>query len=136
MVDTWKTQFVELAEHYSCIHVFENKGEIMGCSQPHPHGQIWAHNHRSTEIDLEDERQREYYQTHHRPLLADYIDRELSEKQRIIVDNEHWLAVVPYWAKWPFETLLVCKDDVQTFAQLNSALRRPLIFLLLEILRR
>ncbi|MEQ3658983.1 MAG: UDP-glucose--hexose-1-phosphate uridylyltransferase [Glaciecola sp.] len=126
VVDTWKNQFDELAEHYSCIHIFENKGEIMGCSQPHPHGQIWAHNHRSTEIQAEDKRQLEYFQTHGRSLLADYIDRELSEEQRIIVDNEHWLAVVPYWAKWPFETLLLCKDDVKTFSQLNAEQRHSL----------
>ena len=126
VVDTWKSQFDELAEHYTCIHIFENKGEIMGCSQPHPHGQIWAHNHRSTEIQTEDERQLDYFQTHGRPLLADYIERELSTGQRIIVDNEYWLAVVPFWAKWPFETLLLCKDDVQTFSQLNVEQRHSL----------
>jgi UDPglucose--hexose-1-phosphate uridylyltransferase len=126
VVDTWKTQFVELATKYSCIHIFENKGEIMGCSQPHPHGQIWAHNHRSTEIQAEDGRQLDYFKTHGRPLLADYIDREISEAHRIVVNNAHWLIVVPYWAKWPFETLLLCKDEVQTFAQLDAGQRHSL----------
>ena len=121
VVTTWKSQFIDLSRSYSCIHIFENKGEVMGCSQPHPHGQIWAHNHRSSEIQAEDARQLYYFQKHQRSLLDAYIEKEQKEKQRTIIENAHWLVVVPYWAKWPFETLLICKDDVQTMAQLNEA---------------
>ncbi|MBF7074213.1 UDP-glucose--hexose-1-phosphate uridylyltransferase [Glaciecola sp. MH2013] len=120
IVETWQTQFTELAKEYSCIHIFENKGEIMGCSQPHPHGQIWAHNHRSTEIQREDEQQLAYYQKHKSPMLADYVSKEQSQKQRIVVENKDWIVVVPFWAKWPFETLLIAKNDIQTIDQLSE----------------
>jgi len=119
VVSAWKRQFIDLSQHYSCIHIFENKGEVMGCSQPHPHGQVWAHNHRSTEIQTEDDMQLAYFKKHQRGLLDVYIEKEQKEKQRIVIENKHWLVVVPYWAKWPFETLMICKDDVQTLAQLN-----------------
>jgi UDPglucose--hexose-1-phosphate uridylyltransferase len=133
VVATWKSQFVDLSRKYSCIHIFENKGEIMGCSQPHPHGQIWAHNHRSSEIEAEDARQATYFEKHQRGLLEVYIEKEQYEKQRIVIENTHWLVVVPYWAKWPFETLLVCKDDIQTMAQLNDVQALSLAKTLQEI---
>lgn len=133
VVKTWKSQFIDLSNTYSCIHIFENKGETMGCSQPHPHGQIWAHNHRSSEIQAEDERQLAYFQKHKRSLLDVYIEKEHKEKQRIVIENKHWLVVVPYWAKWPFETLLLCKDDVQTIAQLNAAQTQTLAEILQEL---
>lgn len=121
VVAEWKAQFIDLSTTYSCIHIFENKGEVMGCSQPHPHGQVWAHNHRSTEIQAEDERQLTYFKKHKRALLDVYIEKEQREQQRIVIENAHWIVVVPYWAKWPFETLLICKDDVQTIAQLSAS---------------
>ena len=120
IVETWQEEFRVLSADYSCIHIFENKGEIMGCSQPHPHGQIWAHNHRSTEIQREHETQLAYFQKHNSCMLADYIKREQADEQRIVVENQHWLVVVPYWAKWPFETLLLCKADIQTIDQLDK----------------
>jgi UDPglucose--hexose-1-phosphate uridylyltransferase len=133
VVNTWRQQFIDLSSSYSCIHIFENKGEIMGCSQPHPHGQIWAHNHRSTEIQAEEERQLAFYTKHQRSLLEVYIEKEQAEQQRIVIENKHWLVVVPYWAKWPFETLLICKDAVQTFAQLNESQSHDLAKTLKEL---
>ncbi|GAC30793.1 UDP-glucose--hexose-1-phosphate uridylyltransferase [Brumicola pallidula] len=133
VVTTWQQQFIDLSSRYSCIHIFENKGEIMGCSQPHPHGQIWAHNHRSTEIQAEDEHQLAFYEEHKRGLLAVYIEKEQTEQQRIVIENEHWIVVVPYWAKWPFETLLICKDTVQTIAQLDDSQSRTLAKVLKEL---
>jgi UDPglucose--hexose-1-phosphate uridylyltransferase len=118
VVKTWQQHYVELAEQYRCVQVFENKGAIMGCSQPHPHGQVWAHSHLSSEIEQEDQQQRAYFQTHGRALLADYVVQEQQAKQRIVFENAHWLVVVPFWAAWPFETLVLSKDDVQHFGQL------------------
>lgn len=120
VVNTWQDNFVELAQQYSCIQIFENKGAVMGCSQPHPHGQIWAHNHLSTEIEKEDDMQRNYYAKHGNALLANYVESELAEDVRVIFKNDHWVALVPYWAAWPFETLLVTRDDIQHFGQLNQ----------------
>jgi UDPglucose--hexose-1-phosphate uridylyltransferase len=133
VVATWQSQFNDLSKVYSCIHIFENKGEVMGCSQPHPHGQVWAHNHRSSEIQAEDEHQLAYFQKHQRGLLDIYIEKEQKEQQRVVIENTHWLVVVPYWAKWPFETLLLCKDDIQTIGQLNVAQQLSLAEVLKEL---
>ncbi|NCP63506.1 MAG: UDP-glucose--hexose-1-phosphate uridylyltransferase [Paraglaciecola sp.] len=120
VVNTWQQHYVELAAQYRCVQVFENKGAIMGCSQPHPHGQVWAHPHLSSEIDQEDQQQLAYFQAHGRALLADYVVQEQQAKQRIVFENAHWLVVVPFWAAWPFETLVLSKDDVQHFGQLQQ----------------
>ncbi|MCG7531765.1 UDP-glucose--hexose-1-phosphate uridylyltransferase [Psychrobium sp. MM17-31] len=120
VVDTWQAYYRELSQRYQCVHVFENKGSVMGCSQPHPHGQIWAHEHLSTQIALSDANQRSYYQKHGTSLLADYAERELATKERVLFDNAHWLIVVPYWAAWPFETMIIAKDDVTGFNQLTG----------------
>jgi UDPglucose--hexose-1-phosphate uridylyltransferase len=120
VVDTWKSQYEELSQSFECVHIFENKGEIMGCSQPHPHGQIWAHNHWSTEIQKKETNQKSYLDKHGKPLLVDYVDAELQRKDRIVLENDYWLVVVPYWAKWPFETMLVCKEQVPSFNQIKE----------------
>ena len=92
----------------------------MGCSQPHPHGQVWAHNHLSTEVEKENDKQLAYYNKHNRALLRDYVDAEQSFAERIVVENDAWIVVVPYWAKWPFETLLISKCDVSELHQLTQ----------------
>lgn len=136
VVHTWKASFIELSARYDNVHIFENKGEIMGCSQPHPHGQIWAHNHQSTEIAQEDNCQRTYHQTHQSNLLADYVAREVSDGSRVVCQNEHWLAVVPFWAAWPFETLLVSKDDLRHFGAINDEQSTALASILKELTTR
>jgi UDPglucose--hexose-1-phosphate uridylyltransferase len=120
VVQCWQQHYLDLASHYSCVQVFENKGAIMGCSQPHPHGQIWAHPYLSTEIEQEDQQQLTYWQQHGRALLADYVEAERRDGRRMVFENQHWLVVVPYWAAWPFETLVLAKDDLQHLGQLND----------------
>ncbi|WP_068546816.1 UDP-glucose--hexose-1-phosphate uridylyltransferase [Thalassotalea crassostreae] len=120
VIETWQSNYNELSKQYDCVHVFENKGAIMGCSQPHPHGQIWAHDHMSTEIEVENEHLAAYKKSENSNLFADYINFENEQKERVVYSNEHWLAVVPYWAAWPFETLLIAKDDVRHMGQLNA----------------
>jgi UDPglucose--hexose-1-phosphate uridylyltransferase len=112
VVKTWKREYENLSSDFNCVHVFENKGEIMGCSQPHPHGQIWAHAHYSTEIEKENQRQLDYFQKHQRALLSDYLNQELIDKDRIVCENDNWLVLVPYWAKWPFETIVLPKHAI------------------------
>jgi len=136
VVSMWKENYNDLSQNFSNIHIFENKGEVMGCSQPHPHGQIWAHNHQSTEIAQEEQHQLAYQQKHNRNLLADYITKEQKDGSRIICENEHWIALVPFWAAWPFETLLVAKDDVRQFGQINSAQSTALASILKELTTR
>ena len=136
VVTTWAEQISTLGKRYVWVQAFENKGEIMGCSQPHPHGQIWASDFVPNEIATKDHQLQAYYQQHGTNLLLDYVQRELSEQDRVVVDTEHWLAVVPYWAKWPFETMLLPKQAISRFDQLSLCQRQDLAVALKELTTR
>ncbi len=101
--------------------VFENKGAMMGCSNPHPHSQIWAQSQLPNEIAKELDSQSAYFDEHRRPLLVDYLAEEHRRGERIIFQNDHFTAVVPFWAVWPFEILLVAHRPVSRLADLKSA---------------
>jgi UDPglucose--hexose-1-phosphate uridylyltransferase len=107
VVDTWAEQTAELSATYRWVQVFENKGAVQGCSNPHPHGQIWASDCLPNEAIKEDRQQREYHARHGEPLLVEYARRELEFGERLVVERRHWIALVPYWATWPFETLVL-----------------------------
>jgi UDPglucose--hexose-1-phosphate uridylyltransferase len=126
VVDTWCDQSAELGQTYPWVQVFENKGALMGCSQPHPHGQIWATDYLPNEAATEDREQRAWFAVHGRPMLLDYVEREAALGERVVVETAHWLAVVPYWATWPFETLLLPRFAVQRLPQLTAAQRADL----------
>ena len=111
VIETWQEQSAELGMRNRWVQVFENKGSAMGCSNPHPHGQIWAGDFLPEEPAKEDLSQHDYFLEHGRPLLLDYAAEELRDGSRIVVEGEHWFAVVPYWALWPFETLLLPKSE-------------------------
>ena len=111
VIRTWQEQSADLGSRNRWVQVFENKGAVMGCSNPHPHGQIWAGDFLPEEPSKEDLSQREYLSAHGRPLLLDYAAEELRDGSRIVVEGEHWFAVVPYWALWPYETLLLPKSE-------------------------
>ena len=111
VIRAWQEQTADLGLRNRWVQVFENKGAAMGCSNPHPHGQIWAGDFLPEEPAKEDLSQNEYFQGHGRPLLLDYAAEELRDRSRIVVEGEHWFVVVPYWALWPFETLLLPKKD-------------------------
>ena len=136
VVDTWQQEYIELSQTYRCVHIFENKGEVMGCSQPHPHGQIWAHDHYSSEILKEDYNQKAYFSKHNRSLLADCVTKESAEQTRIVVENEDWLVIVPFWAAWPFETLLIAKNDVAHFGNLSLNEKNNLAKILKDLTQR
>ncbi|MEY1424143.1 UDP-glucose--hexose-1-phosphate uridylyltransferase [Morganella morganii] len=114
VIDTWQAQAQELGEKYLWVQLFENKGELMGCSQPHPHGQIWASDFLPDALSRKDGLLRDYSRQHGSNLLLDYARAELKDGSRIVTETEHWLAVVPYWAAWPFETMLLPKHRVIT----------------------
>jgi len=140
VIDTWAEQTAELGERYRWVQVFENKGAIMGCSNPHPHGQIWALDALPNEPAKEEHQQREYYSAHGAPLLLDYASLELALGVRLVLENEAWVVVVPYWAIWPFETLLLPRPQPgssqsrQSFADLNAAEREALAEILIRLL--
>jgi UDPglucose--hexose-1-phosphate uridylyltransferase len=107
VVDLWAEQTVDLGRDHTWVQVFENKGHMMGASNPHPHGQIWAIDALPTLVAREHASQQRYRAEHGAPLLLDYARAEAAQGERVVVANPHWLAVVPYWATWPFELLIL-----------------------------
>lgn len=108
VIRTITQETVELGKKLAWVQVFENRGAIMGCSNPHPHCQIWASSYLPNEARLKDTNQRAYSAKHGgRPLLLDYVTRELVKKERLVVTNEDFVALVPFWAVWPFETMIL-----------------------------
>jgi UDPglucose--hexose-1-phosphate uridylyltransferase len=136
VVDVWMEQTEELSQHYRWVQVFENKGAIMGCSNPHPHGQIWAGSVLPNEAAKEERQQRAYFEAHGEPLLVAYAELETDLQERTVVENEHWLAVVPYWAVWPFETLLLPRRHMLRLPDLTDAERDALAGILKRLLTK
>lgn len=136
LVDTWCAQTEELGRTHAWVQVFENKGAVMGCSQPHPHGQIWATGFVPNEPAAEDLHQRQWHAAHGRALLEELAEREAAAGERVVVQTEHWLAIVPYWATWPFETLLLPRFAVQRLPQLGAVQRADLATALKKLTSR
>lgn len=135
VVKVWMFQTDELLQEYRWVQVFENKGEIMGCSNPHPHGQIWAMSTLPHLPAAEDARQAEWLARHGTTLLADYLTVELELGQRIVLADEHWVALVPFWAVWPFETLLLPRRHVPRISMLSQIEQQSLARILRRLLR-
>lgn len=114
IVKVWQKEFKDLAQNewIKYIQIFENKGEIMGCSNPHPHGQIWAQSSLPEEIIKETKQQKSYYAIHRKSLLSDYLKIEQKKQERILFENDHFVVLVPFWAVWPYETMIISKRHV------------------------
>jgi UDPglucose--hexose-1-phosphate uridylyltransferase len=136
VVDLWAQQVDELAPAYRWVQIFENRGQAMGASNPHPHGQVWASTVVPNEPAREDRCQRAYRVDHGTPLLLDYAEVETERHERVVVAGEHWLAVVPYWALWPYEVLVLPRRPVQRLPELDDAERVDLARLLRRVLAR
>ena len=123
VVDLWVQEYEELgAKNFiNYVQIFENKGAIMGCSNPHPHGQVWA---QETVPDLPSRKaknQLAYWEKSGSTLLSDYLATELKEKERILFENDHFITLVPYWATWPFETMILPRKPISRITELNDA---------------
>jgi UDPglucose--hexose-1-phosphate uridylyltransferase len=116
--------------------VFENKGAVMGCSNPHPHGQIWATSYVPNLPAAEDRQQKAYHAEQGRRLLLDVAEREIAAEERVVVRTEHWVAIVPYWAAWPFETLVLPRFAVRRLEELQPEQRADLAVLLKRLTTR
>jgi UDPglucose--hexose-1-phosphate uridylyltransferase len=134
VIDTWADETAALGARWRWVQVFENKGAAMGCSNPHPHGQIWAGSALPTEAAAEDRQQRAYRAAHGTSLLADYERRERADGARVVCGNEGFTAVVPFWATWPFETMLLPRRPVARLPDLTLVERRQLAELLRTLL--
>lgn len=135
VVDAWVAEHAALARDHAWVQIFENKGRMMGCSSEHPHGQIWASSHVPTLAQVEDDAQRKYADVHGSPLLFDYVRHEKKIEDRIVAATDHWTAVVPWWAAWPFETLVIPNARTTDLSELSDAAQRDLAELLASLLQ-
>lgn len=117
----WQKEYSNMGrlKNINYIQIFENKGAVMGCSNPHPHGQIWAQESLPTEVLKKQQKQEEYWSIHHKSLLLTYISQETEQNKRIIAQNEAFIAMVPYWAAWPFEVMILPLNHYQHIGQLS-----------------
>jgi UDPglucose--hexose-1-phosphate uridylyltransferase len=134
VIDCWADQSVDLGRRYANVQVVETRGEMMGCSAPHPHGQIWATAHVPDEVQREDDHQRAWFARHGAPLLTALAAREKGGP-RHIASNAHWIAFIPYWAYWPFELMLVPFHPVARLPDLSDAARDDLADILGRVTR-
>jgi UDPglucose--hexose-1-phosphate uridylyltransferase len=137
VVDLWAEQAIDLGrrEDIRYVQIFENRGAMMGASNPHPHGQIWATEHIPDEPALEHTTQQAYFTQHKRLLLQAYLETELQQRTRIVAENDTWVALVPFWAVWPFELLLIPRTPVPTIEAQSAAQREGLAHMLSTVTR-
>lgn len=135
VVDTWAAQVEELGAlpQIGYVQVFENRGAMMGASNPHPHGQIWSTEHPPVHVAREQATQAAYYARHGRTLLADYLALELEEETRLVAANEHFVALTPFWAVWPFETIVISRRPLPALPDLAASERDGLAALLKQL---
>lgn len=134
VVDCWCEQTAELGSQWRNVQIFENKGAMMGCSNPHPHGQIWASGHVPAIVATEDRTQAGWLAEHGKPMLLMTAEREAGG-ERCVAENDHWLAIVPFWAAWPFETLVLPRFPVTRMPALDDVQRDDLAQLIGELTR-
>lgn len=133
VIDNWAAQVAELGAAYANVQVFENKGAMMGCSNPHPHGQVWATDYVPQELATEDRTQAAW--AGEQPMLLELAEREAGGP-RVVVETARWLAIVPYWASWPFETLLLPRFAAQRLPDLTADQRADLAVAVKELTAR
>lgn len=136
VIDLWRDQLTELAGRWAWVQLFENRGSQMGASNPHPHGQLWASSHLPHEPSLEDDHQRRWLDERDVPLLVEYARLEVERRDRVVVEEDDWVVVVPWWAAWPFEVLVLPRRHAPRLTQLDEAQRASLARTLQQLLRR
>jgi UDPglucose--hexose-1-phosphate uridylyltransferase len=111
IVNTWQREYTQLGklDNINYVQIFENKGSLMGCSNPHPHGQIWAQASLPTQVEKTQQQLLKYFNQYGKTLLHNYLQEELKAKERVVLENEHFVGLVPFWAIWPYETMIISK---------------------------
>jgi len=137
VIDTWVDEVTTLLDRpeISYVQVFENRGAMMGCSNPHPHGQIWATRNAPNEVAAEDEAQADYRREHGEQLLGAVLRDELASRERVVLETDAWVALVPFWAIWPFELLLLPKRAVACLTETDEKQREDLAIIWPAIVR-
>ena len=136
VIECWCEQSAELGAKWAHVQIFENKGAMMGASSPHPHGQVWASDFVPEIVSKEEASQRAFYGEHGVALLDAVAQAELADGSRVVEANDNWLAVVPHWAAWPFEVLLIARDPVARLEDGSAAARASLGTIMAALLQR
>ncbi|WP_129674806.1 UDP-glucose--hexose-1-phosphate uridylyltransferase [Candidatus Chloroploca sp. Khr17] len=138
IVDAWVAQYEELSaiDWVRHVQIFENRGAMMGASNPHPHGQLWGTEHLPNEALKELAQQRAYLTAHNSCLLCDYLALELQQQERIVCANDYFVALVPFWAMWPFETLVLPRRHCGALTDLSAEERDGLAWMLQHLNQR
>lgn len=134
VIARWIEEYRDLSKKYMWVQIFENKGASMGCSNPHPHCQIWSCSFLPSHPALKDKHLREFYDQHSKTLLGQYVEEEIKKKERVVILNEDWLVVVPFWATWPYETMLISRNPAtKRISELNERQRSNLALVIKEL---
>ncbi len=138
VIDTWCEQYLELGARpdIGYVQIFENRGVMMGASNPHPHGQIWATRSLPNEILKEQAAQAAWWARHQETLLSAYLHVELRKEERLVCANDHFVTLVPFWALWPFETMVVSRRPLASMPEMTPSERAALAAILLETVTR
>ncbi|AQS94788.1 galactose-1-phosphate uridylyltransferase [Polaribacter sp. BM10] len=122
VVNVWQQEYISLGENkdINYVQIFENKGAVMGCSNPHPHGQIWSQSTLPNEVEKKDNQQLKYYNTKNSNLLEDYLKQELDANERIIFQNKDFVVLTPFWAIWPFEVMIAPKKAQENITKMTD----------------
>ena len=122
VVFAWQKEYEALAKEptINYVQIFENKGAVMGCSNPHPHGQIWSQSTLPNEVDKKNQQQFTYKKENNSSLLGDYLEQELKVNERVIFENDNFVVLVPFWAVWPFETMIAPKKQKESISKLTN----------------
>ena len=128
VIQLWQDEFKMLSNEswIKYIQIFENKGEIMGCSNPHPHGQIWAQSNVPVELQKETIHQQKHFNNSGKSLLSSYLKIELEKQERIVCANDHFVALIPFWAVWPYETMIISRRHIENILQFTNAEKESL----------
>lgn len=122
VVSVWKEEYQNLGklDYINHVQIFENKGAVMGCSNPHPHGQIWAQASIPSQVVRTQQNLKNYYDKHGTTLLSDYLQKEIENKERIVLENKGFIALVPFWATWPYETMIISKKPLNSLSDFSD----------------
>lgn len=135
VVKLWQNEYQLLGntEGINHVQIFENKGAVMGCSNPHPHGQIWAQNSVPQEVEKKTVQQTDYWQKNKRSLLGDYLEQESNSPDRVLFEDEHFISLVPYWAVWPYEVMIAPKRHLRHIGEMNEKERSSFAKMIKEV---
>ena len=138
VIDLWQTEYLDLGakDFIKHVQIFENKGAIMGCSNPHPHGQIWAQSSIPQEVLKKTMYQGQYWKEMGSSLLSDYLQQELEEQERIICEHTDFVALVPFWAVWPYEAMIIPKRHLRHIGEMTEVEKRGYASILKDLTQR